>query len=638
MINVTKPNLPPLLSLKGSRGGYYVYTYQNVWDAEKKRSKRTNSKLVGKIIGGGKEGVVEFTPEFIEQHPELEFILTKKVGSKYEFTSIEPEEVLLKNHKRPVAIKNAGATWALDNIVARTPLAKALKIAFPMHKDYLKILSLAYFIVLNQNNSMYRYEEFSESTLLPYNKVMDSSVITRLCKRITKDQIDTFISVMNELYFKHYAKEDETDNIYLALDSTSISTYSDQLDLAQWGHNKDLDELKQINVLMLVDQRNGIPLFYRSYDGAIPDVVTIRNTIAQCTNLKLNKNIVFVSDKGYHSSTNINDCLRNDFGFIFNTKVNVKGSFIQEEVDAIKTELLSCANFKRKTNSNCVVRDIDWCYDAYPVSGKKQRLKDKAKLRLHIYFNKEIFDDQYKVIVHNADKAIDILKEANGNASAVHPIFIKLIEAYTDYTYDKDTNTYTNCRINPLKVDERLKYAGIRVLITNQLDLTSEQCHIAYFERGKVEYAFNTLKYRLGCNRWRCSDNRSLDGKAFVQFIATAISLQVRHQLKQYKEKMKNSKIKSSIIYDSDNKILSSLNCIHACIYDYGVVYDEVVGKKAAFFEALGVDVPKSGYFPELSSSNDSDDDENDPEDMDPQGMFDDFDDIKMMDLGEDLI
>ena len=40
---------------------------------------------------------------------------------------------------------------------------------------------------------------------------MDLSVITRLCKRITKkDQIDSFILVMNEPYFKHYAKEDAT--------------------------------------------------------------------------------------------------------------------------------------------------------------------------------------------------------------------------------------------------------------------------------------------------------------------------------------------------------------------------------------------------------------------------------------------
>lgn len=34
---------------------------------------------------------------------------------------------------------------ALDNIVARTHLAKALKHAFPMNKEYLKILSLASF-------------------------------------------------------------------------------------------------------------------------------------------------------------------------------------------------------------------------------------------------------------------------------------------------------------------------------------------------------------------------------------------------------------------------------------------------------------------------------------------------------------
>ena len=43
---------------------------------------------------------------------------------------------------------------ALDNIVANTPLTKALARVFNTHADYKKILSLAYFIILNQNNNV----------------------------------------------------------------------------------------------------------------------------------------------------------------------------------------------------------------------------------------------------------------------------------------------------------------------------------------------------------------------------------------------------------------------------------------------------------------------------------------------------
>ena len=37
--------------------------------------------------------------------------------------------------------------------------------------------------------------------------------------------------------------------MFIALDSTSISTYSDDLSQADKGHNKDGDLLKQINYL-----------------------------------------------------------------------------------------------------------------------------------------------------------------------------------------------------------------------------------------------------------------------------------------------------------------------------------------------------------------------------------------------------
>ena len=35
MAVINPPKLPSLLLNKGPKGGYYVYTYQNIWDADK---------------------------------------------------------------------------------------------------------------------------------------------------------------------------------------------------------------------------------------------------------------------------------------------------------------------------------------------------------------------------------------------------------------------------------------------------------------------------------------------------------------------------------------------------------------------------------------------------------------------------
>lgn len=49
------------------------------------------------------------------------------------------------------------------------------------------------------------------------------------------------------------------------------------------------------------------------------------------------------------------------------------------------------------------------------------------------------------------------------------------------------------------KVDESLRYAGVRVLVSDTIKDALECC-VAYEERNQVEYAFNRLKARLNCN------------------------------------------------------------------------------------------------------------------------------------------
>lgn len=56
---------------------------------------------------------------------------------------------------------SCGATWALDKLLSQSPIGEALKCFFPQRTDYLKILSIAYFIILNQDNNISKYEVFA---------------------------------------------------------------------------------------------------------------------------------------------------------------------------------------------------------------------------------------------------------------------------------------------------------------------------------------------------------------------------------------------------------------------------------------------------------------------------------------------
>lgn len=120
-------------------------------------------------------------------------------------------------------------------------------------------------------------------------------------------------------------KDGYDDKLTLALDSTSISSYANKLSSVERGKNKEEDKLPQINLLMLVESKSGLPIFYRTYDGNVPDVRTVRRGIADGSRLDI-QNVVLVSDRGYSCTKNINDCLRNNVGFLFSMKCGISGS------------------------------------------------------------------------------------------------------------------------------------------------------------------------------------------------------------------------------------------------------------------------------------------------------------------------
>ena len=608
MAELIIPKLPSLLVNKGSKYGiYYVYTYQNVWNSEKKRSERKNSKKVGIVIGGAKDGLIKWDESFIEQYPQLEHVDTFRENGKYVFKAKADDETTVPAFERPSKIYHAGATYALDNIVASSHLGKVLANAFPQHNDYKKILSIAYFLILHRENNISLYEDFSETTKLPYQRALSSSAIHRLFARIEPHDVERFLQFMTDYFIKNNYKEDE--NIFLAFDSTSISTYSQNLSLAEFGNNKDDDELPQINILMLTDQKSGIPLFYRAYNGAVPDVVTLRRTIADATRHNFNKNLVFVMDKGYPSASNLNDCICNNVSFVANMKTNVAGSFIQDEINSNYNSLISRASYNRQVKQNIFTVKIKWKYDAYPVQGKNRRYNDEKQLFLHLYYDHQIHNKSSDVITQNAALACEILN----NGDEIRHEFLKSIKDRFVVFDDK----LQKWIISDLKVEEHIKYKGIRALLTD-CEKDAVKCYEAYYDRNEVEYAFNTLKYRLKCNRAKCHTDDSFYGRIFTQFIATSIAIMFRKRIKQFKDNIKSANTKNKVLYCSDNKILSSLNNVMLLVTHNGNFYDEVVGKKADFFRALNIEVPcstKDGFdlISGLTDENEIDIDRQDP-------------------------
>ena len=190
------PKLPPLI-IKKSPSAYYVYTYKNKWDSEKKRSYRVSFKKVGTVTSGQKEGRIRWDEHFLAECPELRDFICQRKGKDYIFTAVSEGGFTL-SQAMDVKQLHAGATWALDQLVVQSPIGEALKRAFPQRRDYLKVLSIAYFIILNQDNNISKYPTFAEATRLPWGGSLHPSSIGRVFRKIKKQQIENYFSAIQE--------------------------------------------------------------------------------------------------------------------------------------------------------------------------------------------------------------------------------------------------------------------------------------------------------------------------------------------------------------------------------------------------------------------------------------------------------
>lgn len=591
------PKLPPILVNKAG-SVYYVYTYKNVWDRELKRSKRGESKKIGKILGGQKDGVICFDESFLQERPEFRSFQVERKGKEYVFTPLNESGTTL-TQLQEVKQLHAGATWALDQLVAQSPVGEALKWAFPQRRDYLKILSICYFIILNQDNNISKYETFAEVTRLPWGAPLAPSSISRVFRKIRNQQIETYFSVFSDELLEQQEKYGDKNEITLALDSTSGSNYviNNLLNLERHRY-EDEDNLPLINLLALTEYESGIAFFYRAYDGKVPAAKTVSQVISENAGLSL-KNVVFVSDKGYSDAKNINDCLRNKLGFLFNVQCAMPDSFAQELIDGEKENLRDLNRMDWLTKVFQITKEINWTFESDLVEGQvtSKKTKESTILYWHIYFNRQFAENARQGLIERIDR----VREKIYNGEELDENELTLLEDVFEKHEEGDMISYT---ISNEKVDQKLRYKGYQMLVSDKIS-DARKAWCVYQERRILEDTFKTLKTRLSCVRNRVSDNESLIGKTFVQFLATSIEMIVRARLRKYLEEGKASDSLPTD-YDPARGILDSLNNVMQTKFCEGYYFGESAEQKRGLFEALGVSVPG----PETEKEQDYEDEE----------------------------
>lgn len=454
-----------------------IYAYESIsyWDKDKQHS-RAKRKCIGRV-----------DPETREIVP------TRKKN---------PQIIGNTVNRGPVPITQAarnfyGATYLFDHIGETTGVIEDLKKCFP--DSYQQILSIAYYLILEDKNPLSRFPRWSAIHRHPYGRDISSQRSSELFASITEEA--------RQLFFRLQGKR-RVDKEYLAYDTTSVSSYSKCLRQVRYGKNKDHEHLAQINLTLLFGQQSRLPFYYRKLAGNIPDVKTLSKLLADMNTLGYKK-IKVVLDRGFYSAANINDLYRNHLKFLIAAKLSLH--LVKTHLDTVRDTMRSWTHYCQTYQLYTYSLPITWVY-SQDRPYKRDTIKAERRMYLHLYFSPE--------------RALEDEKAFNNRLANLQE---ELESGKRHPDHESQYAKYFEVKSTPVRgiqviakeeaIAEQKRNYGYFALLSNEIKDGVKALEI-YRNKDLVEKAFENLKERLNLRRFAVSSEQSLDGKLFVQFIA----------------------------------------------------------------------------------------------------------------------
>lgn len=517
----------------------YAYESTSYWDKEKKQG-RCKRKLLGRV------------------DPETGEIVPTDGRCLHRSPTAKTEDIVRVKRGRPSSSSEAsrkffGDTYLLDKLGEGIGLTEDLRKCFP--DDYKKMLSIAYYMITESDSPLSRFAHWDALHSHPYGKDIPSQRSSELFASVREEQKVKFFGLQG--------KRRDNDESW-AFDSTSISSYSECLKQARYGHNKEDDRLPQINLLLLFGQKSHLPFYFRKLSGNDPDVKTILPLLCELRQLTGTK-VKLLTDRGFYSKSNIDALYAGHYKFLMGLSTSLK--MVSDVIDKARGAIVNFANYDERHEVYVHSESVKW-----GVTGEEGRLA-----YLHVYYNAEkAADDAKSFSKRLIGLRNDILSKTTDPAKA------KQYERY----FEVSETPKRGVKVIPKQdeIDAAQSRFGFFALLTNDVKEPVEALDI-YRQRDCVEKAFGNIKDRLNCRRMLVSSESGYDGKLFVAFIALIL-------LSCIQKRMGESGLDK--LYTMQ-EMLDELDVVECFSQPGKTPYiGELLGKQADIYAKMGVPLPGS--------------------------------------------
>ena len=513
----------------------YVYGYRNKWDPEKKQSRIAKRIYVGTL--NEITGRVKLGKKYLSNHPEYEgktlYFENRTLVEKSEqdvAEEVEQRETSWASNNLSYA-----ATWALWQFASKNRILQNLQAVFGKQLGT-NLLALAIYQLLD-GGAMNGYEDWLPDNWLPVSAPLSSQRISELLAQVDHEDMVNYFRLRFDRSKENYQRwlEEIEQNakkngsvmppstmqkMYMALDSTAISTFSMTIEDAAYGHAKQNPELKQINLTLAVDFLNGDVCYAREDEGSITDKSVYKSILAQMKSYGFDLDeTVLVTDRGYSSIMNLQSLFNTDVSFVAGVPIVEKG--LKDKFAKFREALCDLAFYNSEYDVYCRTIKEDW----------KQNTEGGSIDRtcfVHLYRFPEIALSQQKQLLKKVDKALD--KKRSGRVVDRDDWnFVARFITERKEEHDGKEKKIWEKNLEALRSWERT--AGCFVIRSDWLEDPIEALRI-YRRRNIVEVAFRQFKVLNGGNRLYATQT-SYMGKLMVHTIAQSLRMAITVQAKR---------------------------------------------------------------------------------------------------------
>jgi len=478
--------MKPTRRIKVKNGIEYWYEETPYYDKEKKQI-RHRSKYLGRNVNG--------QPVRMRSAP-------AEVKEK------------IKKEMEPAAIKSSfdyGSIFVLQSILEELNLDSYLEDLLPPSEASM-VRALTFNRIIRPT-AMKNVESWYEGTSL----ALESPQINLSSQRVSELLCRLGESNIPDLFMSRLIEGTGTKNT-LIYDITSLSSYSQLINLLEYGYNRDGDTLPQINLSLILDKDKGIPVMYDIFPGSISDVSTLSGTLK-----KLNahgiQNYVTVMDRGFFSLSNLHELMDNKISFIMAAKLQLNDlkqlmTEAQKDIDDVK--------YLHKFNKDPIF--------AKPIT---YNIDSSMEVKGYVYYDPKLEQTEKQTLLSRLyDIREDLLKVRLNKNSNPYVVFKDKSQGFGNFFDWKVIDSRFDVAIKQNAVAQRMNKMGKYILFySGNFDWL--KCLSLYREREEIEKSFKALKNEIDILPLNTHSEKTTRGFIFIAFLSLIIRSRLMNMMQE---------------------------------------------------------------------------------------------------------